>query len=706
MIDEKNVSTPRVILSLSIGHDASATVLEDGEIRSHVLRERITRKRRIYGMDHDLVKTALAEANVQVKNVDMCVLSGTQMVPLLLEQQNQMNYTPARERDIATWFDGALSTPSSRRELEHLLPEGSAEKDAGKLLLFRVQQNGFSESTLDGQKTAEFLNYLAKHHFMQIENLKDWQVDGYHSPIYGPRIWREGFPMSGLSSAIERVMPLIKAGQYQDYVPIAVTIDSRTIPGVFVNHHTAHAASTYYSSPFERAAIITNDGGRYCESGFVFFADKGQIRPVTPHFLQVGRFYERTAHKCGFDLLSGNGKMMGLSSYGSSLLHGVFPEGNLYDWRQWLEKTHGLTNKDADIGTLCDEMLADALRQARAKGCEIDGFGKKDEILSPITKDIASAAQYMVEETLLAASISVRQGFELAGEKCENLCLSGGVSLNCPANSLISKKAGFDNIHIEPHCDDGGLSIGAAQYVYHSLFRQKFEPVPTRTSEYAMMGMRHEHEIEKALRDYADQICATRCQDVAASIARDLMEDKIIAIYQGKSETGPRALGHRSILANPSNAANLLRVNEVKRREAWRPFAPIVLEHAVHDWFSNGPDRSPFMLFTYKVKPERHKQIPAVTHVDGTSRIQTVAPSDGLIWDAVSQFENLSGIPVVMNTSFNGPGEPIIEHPNEAISMLLNTKIDALYIRGKNDFRVTRPNQTSSAKPAEAVFPK
>jgi carbamoyltransferase len=259
------------------------------------------------------------------------------------------------------------------------------------------------------------------------------------------------------------------------------------------------------------------------------------------------------------------------------------------------------------------------------------------------------------------------------------LCYAGGTALNCPANSLIAQDGRFAGVHVPPWCDDSGLAIGAALALHHNVLEQPLA-APLRPALDAYLGPRvAEAEVEAALQREGGRIAWQRMADWAEAAARDLADDKVIGWFEGRSEIGPRALGHRSILADPRQAANWARVNRIKGREAWRPFAPAVLAERAADWFAGAPLPSPHMLFTAQVKTPA---LPAITHVDGSSRIQTVDESCGAFHRLLRCFEALTGLPVVLNTSFNGPGEPIVESPGEALAFFLTSGLDTLYLNG------------------------
>ena len=257
-----------------------------------------------------------------------------------------------------------------------------------------------------------------------------------------------------------------------------------------------------------------------------------------------------------------------------------------------------------------------------------------------------------------------------------NLCLSGGFALNY-SNSKIYNTKIFKNIHVEPHCEDGGLVLGAGYYLSSIINEQS---IPLRKSSDAYLGSYNANYFEPSQLSFYDKIFYkfTKLNQIEDSIASDLSKDKIIAVCVDRSETGPRALGSRSILANARPKSNWRRVNEIKNREQWRPFAPVVLENKLSKFFENGPDNSPFMLFTYKVNEKYREYGEAITHVDGTARVQTVTKTEllGKVLQCCEKYD----IPIIMNTSFNGPGEPIIETAKQALNFFSKNSLDVIYL--------------------------
>ena len=308
----------------------------------------------------------------------------------------------------------------------------------------------------------------------------------------------------------------------------------------------------------------------------------------------------------------------------------------------------------------------------------------------PINTDIASSTQKLFEEIILSLMKNVKKMFENNKIYVDSLCYSGGTGLNCPTNTKLYQEGTYKNLFIPPNCDDSGLSIGSAQYLYHHILNQPL--INKSTSEFRSLpylGLKtNSRVIEQTLEKYSKNISIEEIQNSAQKAAEDLDDNKVVAWFEGKSEIGPRALGHRSLLANPTFEYNWERLNLLKTREKWRPFAPAVLLDDVNTYFEGLPNESPFMLFTGKVCTN---ELPAITHVDGSSRVQTVTKEVGGLYNILKHLKKIAGISVVLNTSFNGPGEPIVETPEQAINFLLSSKLDVLYIESR---RITKASSS------------
>lgn len=650
-----------VILGVGLGHDASATVLVDGVIQGHVLRERLSGVRHHYGLDKPCIRECLREAGVYSSDITQVAIASTQLMPALIDDADYFEFSQAQEDSHRqpTLFGWQMITQSARWN-------GSLHQGA---------QDFFREC-------AEFWSIPAVEH-------RNWWWLQLQTPSFGPASWNEPGPLDQLHRKLVDDW-VAGASSSQMHAPINAVIDGAHVPGVFVNHHAAHAASSFYSSPFESAVIVTHDGGVGAESGHVFVAREGQLLPLGPHFLECGQFYEVAGGRLGFHYLGAAGKLMGLAGYGVGTLRKVLPSGNYIDWRDWaLSKACANAGNRWAANGLYATMFDALVNEARLAGLDTTSLGVASRLPHPAASEIAYSVQQLTEDSMMDLFRQSKMAAELLFEDSPNsLCLSGGVALNCPTNTKGWNSRLFRDMHIEPHCEDGGISLGAAWFLYHGLNRAACEPRPKLSSCYAMMGRKASAKpVPGLLREFEGRLNIKRDACWWNNAAQDLAANKVIAICHGPSETGPRALGHRSILANPGFSSNWQRVNLIKGREAWRPFAPVMLQSHLRDWFEGGPDSSPFMLFNYRVLESMRHRIPAVIHADGTSRVQTVIPQDGAIFQLLEAFDGLCGLPVLMNTSFNGPKQPIVETSRQAIAFLLERNLDALYLDG---LRITR----------------
>ena len=417
----------------------------------------------------------------------------------------------------------------------------------------------------------------------------------------------------------------------------------------FVEHHIAHAASAYYPSPFDSAAVLTLDGRgeiattTYHNGSGTTLTRIGQVD--MPHSL--GLLYERVTSYLGFLHSSDEYKVMALASYGSPTF--------VNDFREMIK-----LGSNGQY-TINNERLEERFGPARMKN-------------DPFTKhhfNIAHSLQYVLEEVVLELVHWLHRE-----TKEDNLCMAGGVALNCVMNARIRDKGPFRHVWVQPASGDAGTSLGAAIWV--DLHEQKTSP-KSYQMPHAYWGPDYsDEEIEKFLQ-WA-KVPYRKLQHLAEETADLLLQDKIIGWFQGRMEFGPRALGSRSILASPINASMQGRLNEVKDREDFRPVAPVVLEEDAAEWFT-GASVSPFMLFVYDVNPEKADRIPAVRHVDGTARIQTVNKQQHRRYhDLLQAFKQKSGVPVLVNTSFNTLGKPIVCTPRDAIECFWSSPFDALVI--------------------------
>ncbi len=432
-----------------------------------------------------------------------------------------------------------------------------------------------------------------------------------------------------------------------------------------IEHHIAHAASSFFVSPFERAAILTADATGETSSTQLALGEDREIKILDeirqPHSL--GYLYAAVTQYLGFKRNSDEYKVMGLAAYGKPTYVDKFrkvirlvPEGKFeVDTRYFTPPS-----PPAEIKKISKSFIK-LFGPPRDKGEPIDERHA----------DIAASLQYILEETLIHIA---RHLYSVTGTK--NLCLAGGVALNCVANAKILEATEFENIFIQPAANDPGCAIGTAMYIQHSILG--------RPREYVMvdpyLGPKFSNEqIEDALR--SEGVEYERCENIERRAAELIAEGNIVGWFQGRMEWGPRALGNRSILADARRADMKDIVNRrIKMREPFRPFAPAVLREHVDEFFEFSGD-SPFMLLAVRVKPDKAKLIPSVVHVDNTARIQTVSEKNNQrFYKLIKHFKEITGVPVVLNTSFNVQGEPIVCTPVDGVRCFKNAGLDYLCI--------------------------
>jgi carbamoyltransferase len=654
------------VLGLNFGHDASATVVEDGRILSYVARERLSRTKHVLGLDMQVIDVALRDAERGISNIDAVAVTSTQGVELISDDPSRLTvrYSSSDlfDRPFCPRFAGLDHddiAAMGRRSLQHLGDPAHKDTPFGRY---------FSKVMLPKDAARLSQGYAVP-----------W-IDTF--AIYPP--WGKPLKLAELAE----ITPVASEElRYGFHVPIVATVDGREINGYAIHHHLAHAASSYYLSGFSSAAIFTHDGydllrsrrehGMQYDSGMFYLGSERAIYPIWPHGLAIGNLYERVGMALGLGAVGSSGKLMGLAAYGRpACIQGEF-----------VDNAAGLTARFADPD---QEWLGHCQAEARAavdRGAanEYTAVGAHDAV-------IAASTQALFQEVRRKAAQSMKLMFSSKGWVTGRLCLSGGTALNCPSNSEIAASGEFDDVFIEPACDDGGIAIGAALALTHSILDRPLSPRRgANMSPY--LGPKHGEEgVVRALEQYRDIVTGVRHGDTARAAAEDLAANRLVAWFEGRSEIGPRALGHRSLLADPREAENWARVNAAKGRETWRPFAPAVLEQYAGEWFADVPLPSPYMLFNAVVQSTH---VPAITHVDGTARIQTVDESCGDFYRVLHGFYELTRVPLILNTSFNGPGEPLVESPIDAVNCFIACGIDVLYMEG---YRVTRHTCRSSAE--------
>lgn len=443
------------------------------------------------------------------------------------------------------------------------------------------------------------------------------------------------------------------------------------LPHIYIiKHHLAHAASAYRVSGFKECAILVVDNRGEDVSTSLGFAKNGEITFFKKVNIQnsLGMFYNRAAEYTG---LYGKhrevGKFMGLASYGNPTMKmPLAPSRNklLFD---------SLPNIEDESIFNSISLRAQHFKEYFEANCFPYEAGNVEEIMS--YADFAASVQKSLEDVLIDFVKELKEITNM-----DNLVLAGGVALNCSANGKIEKSGIFKNIFIPPFPSDAGTSIGSALEVYHQLYGK--ESIENKLN-IAGLGISYsQQDIQLALEKYNEKIRYVILDDseIYHSVAKEISEGKIIGWMQDGFEAGPRALGYRSILADPRTRRSLIKLNLIKEREMWRPIAPSVLKEQYSNFFEGSADSKYFMNVATIVKEDRRRDIPAVVHVDDTARPQVVTEEHQKYYGLISAFNDLTGIPVLCNTSFNSRGMPLVNTPQDAIECFLDREIDLLVI--------------------------
>jgi carbamoyltransferase len=459
----------------------------------------------------------------------------------------------------------------------------------------------------------------------------------------------------------------------------------------FSEHHLSHAASAFYPSPFEEAVILTLDGVGEWVTTSVAIGRGAKLEIVKeihfPHSL--GLLYSAFTYYTGFRVNSGEYKVMGLAPYGEAKYTQIILD-NLID-----VKDDGSYRLDQSYFNYCT-----GLTMTNAKFDKLFGRPARlpdEQPLEQFHMDLAASVQEVTEIIVLKLTKSLAQETGI-----KNLCLAGGVALNCVANGKIERAGDFENIWIQPAAGDAGGALGAAQAVAHLVHDVPRTVQPKDNMRGSYLGNSFSTEEIKTRLDAVGAVYHEHSEEeMLTQAVQALSDQKVVGWFQGRMEFGPRALGGRSILGDPRSAAMQKTLNlKIKYRESFRPFAPSVLHDKVKDWFELDGD-SPYMLLVDKVKKDKclamseeqtklfgidklnisRSNMPAITHVDYSARIQTVHPETNPRYYAlISKFDDLTGCPVVVNTSFNVRGEPIVCTPEDAFNCFMGTEMDVLAI--------------------------
>jgi carbamoyltransferase len=459
---------------------------------------------------------------------------------------------------------------------------------------------------------------------------------------------------------------------------------------LFTEHHLSHAASAFFPSPFEKAVVLTMDGvGEWATtSAAVGEGNRLEIFQEIHFPHSLGLLYSALTYYTGFKVNSGEYKVMGLAPYGEPKYAKLILD-NLIDL-----KPDGSFRLDMDYFDYCTGLTMTNERFAKLFGAPVR---TPDKLLTPFHMDVAASIQAVLDEAVLRLTRS------LAGKTgLRNLCLAGGVALNCVANGKVLRDGKFDSIWIQPAAGDAGGAVGAALAAYHQFKGQPRKVAAADGMSGAFLGPEFsQSEIERRLTAAGARFSVVSQADVVATTAKALADQLAVGWFQGRMEFGPRSLGARSILGDPRSPTMQKNLNlKVKYRESFRPFAPAVLREDVADWFELNSD-SPYMLIVADVRDDKRRamsadeealfgidklnisrsEIPAVTHIDYSARIQTVsAQTNPLFHRLLAEFKALTGCPVLVNTSFNVRGEPIVCTPEDAFRCFMGNELDLLVV--------------------------
>ena len=458
----------------------------------------------------------------------------------------------------------------------------------------------------------------------------------------------------------------------------------------FSEHHLSHAASAFYPSPFTEAIVLTADGvGEWATTTVAIGKDENLDIVKEIHFPHsLGLLYSAFTYYTGFKVNSGEYKLMGLAPYGSPIyvekimkLIDIKEDGSFRLDQKYFNYATGLTMTNKYFEALFGQKPRDP----------------KNNDLTQFHMDIAASIQKVTEEIMIKLSKSLREEY-----KIDNLCLAGGVALNCVANGKLFKEKIFKNIWVQPAAGDAGGSLGAALALWHTELGNKRKVLPNDKMKGSYLGDEFSQtQIEKELQQLGANFVTLNYEQLIDQTAELISEENAIGWFQGRMEFGPRALGNRSIIGDPRSDSMQKILNlKVKYRESFRPFAPSILKEDVEEWFNFNGD-SPYMLMVADINPKKkiemtesqkklfgidklnikRSAIPAVTHVDYSARIQTVnRDTNAKYYDLISKFKEKTSCPVIINTSFNVRGEPIVHSPTDAFNCFMGTDLDYLVI--------------------------
>jgi len=559
-------------------------------------------------------------------------------------------------------------------------------------LVAAVEEERFNRVKYAAGFPAAAIRYCLKEAGLKLEEIDHVAVPRNPLARLGTKLF---YALRMPSFARNRAKVLVKFTGVREALAAAFDSDPNKVTAQFhrIEHHQAHLASAFFVSPFERAALLSADGlGDFASTMWGSGSERHMnIADAVAFPHSLGLYYTAVTQYLGFPKFGDEYKVMGLAAYGQPEKLEAFRDIVRFDangtgngfrlgleyfvhHRTGPEMSWAEADKTPTLGTLFSDQMSQKLGTARSV----------EEPLEQRHRNLAASLQARLEEVYLGM---LRKLAKATGLK--SICLAGGVAFNCVANGKIFERTPFEQVYVQPAAGDAGLAVGAAYYVWH----QKLGKPRSFVMDHAYWGPEFSAGETRAAMEASGisgkgyVIEELREQELTRRAAAIVADGKILGWFQGRAEWGPRALGNRSIVADPRRADMKDILNRrIKHREIFRPFAPSILAEATGEWFEKSYP-SPFMTLAYAVQPEKRELIPAPTHVDGTGRLQTVTREANPRYHAlISAFRDLTGVPVVLNTSFND-NEPIVCRPEEAIDCFLRTKMDALLL---GDFLVTR----------------
>jgi carbamoyltransferase len=563
-------------------------------------------------------------------------------------------------------------------------------------LIAAVEEERFNRVKYAAGFPAQAIRYCLKEAGLTLANIDHVAVPRNPYARLGTKLF---YALRMPSFARERAKVLVKFKGIPEALAQAFDADPKKIGAKFhrIEHHQAHLASTFYCSPFERAALLSADGlGDFASTMWgTGGGSRMNIAGVVTFPHSLGLYYSAVTQYLGFLKFGDEYKVMGLAAYGEPEQLEQFRDIARFDaaahsngfklgldyfshHRMGPEMSWAEADKTPVLGKMFSEEMERRLGPVRIP----------EEPLEQRHRNLAASLQIRLEEVYLGMlkKLAARTGLKA-------VCLAGGVAFNCVANGKIFDATPFEQVYVHPAAGDAGLAVGAAFYVWHQMLGKP----RTFVMDHAYWGPGYSREeIRRAIDSsgLTEKGCAVvelSEADLRERAAAIVANGKILGWFQGRAEWGPRALGNRSIVADPRRPEMKEILNRrIKHREIFRPFAPSILAEATAEYFERSHP-SPFMTLAYSVRAEKREKIPAPTHVDGTGRLQTVTREANPRYHAlISAFRDLSGVPVVLNTSFND-NEPIVCRPEEAIDCFERTQMDALAL---GNFLVTRPSES------------